>query len=142
MDSDKKDFILLNHSADSGIMVWGTDMGNLFEKAATAMMQIMVSSGHTENIKTFKISLNEQDLPGLMVRWLGEILYLFSGEKEVVTGVRIDAISPTHLDATLESVPFDPDLHEILCEIKAVTYHQIEVTKKDDSWEARVIFDL
>jgi SHS2 domain-containing protein len=142
MDFDKKDFTLLNHTADSGIMVCGTDIRDLFEKAAIAMMQIMVSSGQTEKTRTIKLSLDEQDLSGLMVCWLGEILYLFSGEKEVVTGVRIDAISPSHLDATLESIPFDPDLHEILCEIKAVTYHQIEVSKKDDNWEARVIFDL
>ncbi|MBW2145071.1 MAG: archease [Deltaproteobacteria bacterium] len=142
MDSDKQDFIVLNHTADSGIMVCGTDIRNLFEKAAIAIMQIMVSSRHTEKTRTIKLSLDEQDLPGLMVRWLGEILYLFAGEKEVVTGIRIDSISPSHLDATLESVPFDPDLHEILCEIKAVTYHQIQVVEKDDCWEARVIFDL
>ncbi|MBW1903186.1 MAG: archease [Deltaproteobacteria bacterium] len=142
MDSDKQDFIVLNHTADSGIMVCGTDIMNLFEKAAIAIMQIMVSSRHTEKTRTIKLSLDEQDLPGLMVRWLGEILYLFAGEKEVVTGIRIDSISPSHLDATLESVPFDPDLHEILCEIKAVTYHQIQVVEKDDCWEARVIFDL
>jgi len=142
MDSDKQDFIVLNHTADSGIMVCGTDVRNLFEKAAIAMMQIMVSCKHTEKTRTIKLSLNEQDLPGLMVRWLGEILYLFAGEKEVVSGIRIDSISPSHLAATLESVPFDPDLHEILCEIKAVTYHQIQVVEKDDFWEARVIFDL
>jgi len=142
MDSDKQDFIVLNHTADSGIMVCGTDIRNLFEKAAIAIMQIMVSSRHTEKTRTIKLSLDEQDLPELMVRWLGEILYLFAGEKEVVTGIRIDSISPSHLDATLESVPFDPDLHEILCEIKAVTYHQIQVVEKDDCWEARVIFDL
>jgi SHS2 domain-containing protein len=142
MDSDKQDFIVLNHTADSGIMVCGTDVRNLFKKAAIAMMQIMVSCKHTEKTRTIKLSLNEQDLPGLMVRWLGEILYLFAGEKEVVSGIRIDSISPSHLAATLESVPFDPDLHEILCEIKAVTYHQIEVVEKDDFWEARVIFDL
>jgi SHS2 domain-containing protein len=142
MDSDKQDFIVLNHTADSGIMVCGTDVRNLFKKAAIAMMQIMVSCKHTEKTRTIKLSLNEQDLPGLMVRWLGEILYLFAGEKEVVSGIRIDSISPSHLAATLESVPFDPDLHEVLCEIKAVTYHQIEVVEKDDFWEARIIFDL
>jgi SHS2 domain-containing protein len=142
MDSEKQDYVVLNHTADSGIMVCGTDIRNLFENTATAMMQIMVSSRHTEKTRTIKLSLDEQDLPGLMVRWLGEILYLFAGEKEVVTDVKIDAISPSHLEATLESMPFDPDLHEILCEIKAVTYHQIEVAKKDDYWEARVIFDL
>ncbi len=142
MDSDKPDFMVLNHTADLGIMVQGTDIRNLFERAALAMMQMMVNSRPAGKTHTFKLSLDGQDLPELMIGWLGEILYLFEGEKEVVIGIEIDAISPSHLDATLESVSFDPDLHEILCEIKAVTYHQIEVAEKDDCWEARIIFDL
>jgi SHS2 domain-containing protein len=77
-----------------------------------------------------------------MVRWLGEILYLFEGEHELVTGVEITSVSHSRLDATLETVFFDTNLHEILCEIKAVTFHQIEVVQKDDQWETRIIFDL
>ena len=142
MDADKPEFIILDHTADLGIMVHGTDIKNLFERAALAMIQIMVMSRPAGKTKSIKLSLDGQDLAELMVRWLGEILYLFEGEKELVTGIGIDSISPSHLDATLESVSFDPDLHEILREIKAVTYHQIEVAKKDACWEARIFFDL
>ena len=77
-----------------------------------------------------------------MVRWLGEILYLFEGEKKIVTDTLINTISPSKLKATLQTIAFDPNLHEVLREIKAVTYHQIEVTEKDNRWEARIIFDL
>ncbi|MBW1774450.1 MAG: archease, partial [Deltaproteobacteria bacterium] len=78
----------------------------------------------------------------LMVRWLGEILYLFEGEREILSDLDIDSISPTRLDVTLKTVPFNPDIHEILCEIKAVTYHQIQVAQKGDQWRARIFFDL
>jgi SHS2 domain-containing protein len=77
-----------------------------------------------------------------MVRWLSEILYLFDGEGEVVTGVKIPVIFPSHLEAVVEKVPFDPDQHEIQHEIKAVTYHQINVAEKKDHWEAKIIFDV
>ena len=53
-----------------------------------------------------------------------------------------EAISPSYLEATVETVPFDPNVYEVLSEIKAVTYHQIEVAQKSGHWEARVIFDL
>jgi len=142
MNTDKLEFIMLNHTADLGIMVCGKDVKNLFENTALAMMQTVVNIGAAEKTTTTRISLDGQDLAELLVRWLGEILYLFEGEKEVVTVARISSISPTHLDATLDSIPFDPALHEILCEIKAVTYHQIEVAKKDDHWEAKVFFDV
>ena len=51
-------------------------------------------------------------------------------------------VRPSRLHAVLETVPFNPERHEIINEIKAVTYHQIEVAEKGDHWEAQVIFDL
>ena len=142
MDSEKPDFILLDHTADLGIMVRGKDLYDLFERAAKSMMHVMVKSRPPRKTNSNKLSVDGEDLADLMVRWLGEILYIFEGEKKVVTDVGIDSISPSHLDATIETVFFDPNLHDILCEIKAVTYHQIEVGKKDDYWETRIIFDL
>ena len=142
MDSKKPDFTLLNHTVDLGIIVRGTNLRTLFEVAAKSMMYIMVKGKPVDTTKTFNLSVEGYDLADLMVRWLGEILYLFEGEHELVTGVEITSVSHSHLDATLETVSFDTNLHEILCEIKAVTFHQIEVVKKDDHWEARIIFDL
>ncbi len=142
MDSKKPDFTLLDHTADLGIIVRGRNLRNLFEVAAKSMMYIMVKGNPADTTKTLKLSVEGYDLADLMVRWLGEILYLFEGEHELVTGVDITSVSHSHLDATLETVSFDTNLHEILCEIKAVTFHQIEVVKKDDYWETRIIFDL
>ena len=142
MDFNESDFIVLDHTADLGIMVRGVGIKDLFERTAYAMMKIMVSSKSVEKSKSLKLSLDGEDLAELMVHWLGEILYLFHGEKKVVSRLEIDSISLSHLDATLDTVSFSTDLHEVLCEIKAVTFHQIEVAEKDDQWEAKVIFDL
>ena len=142
MDSNKPDFTLIDHTADLGIIVRGRNLRTLFEVAAKSMMYIMVKGKPADTTKIFNLSVEGYDLADLMVRWLGEILYLFEGEHKLVTGVEITSVSHAHLDATLETVSFDTNLHEILCEIKAVTFHQIEVVKKDDHWETRIIFDL
>jgi len=142
MDSDKPDFTLLDHTSDMGVTVRGPNLEKLFEGAAKSMIQIMINGEPGLGPKSIEISIPGNDLGDLMVRWLGEILYLFEGEREVVTDVKVDSIIPSHLHATLETVKFDPNLHEILYEIKAVTYHQIEVAKKAGYWEARIIFDL
>lgn len=142
MDSNNPDFSLLDHTADLGITVRGADLKNLFEAAAISMMQVMVRRRRDDSPSPTKLSVAGEDLADLMVRWLGEVLYLFQGKKQVLTNIVIDSIFPTRLDATLETVAFDPNQHEILCEIKAVTYHQIEVVEKDELWEARIIFDL
>ena len=142
MPSDKPCFSLLDHTADLGMQVRGPDLVDLFEEAARSIIYMMIGAPKAEKTDEIKLHVRAQDLPDLMVRWLGEILYLLQGEKKVVTHVNIDSLSPLHLVATLKTTPFDPNRHEILCEIKGVTYHQIDVARKNDHWEARIIFDL
>ena len=140
--TNDKCYTLFDHTADLGIKIRGSDLKNLFEEAGRALMELMVRGEPSEKTSSKTISVSSGDLADLMVRWLGEILYLLEGESLVVTSIHIDSVSSFRLEATLETVPLDPNIHEILREIKAVTYHQIEVAEKGDHWQARVIFDL
>lgn len=132
----------MNHTADLGIMVRGTNLIDLFENAGNALIHVMLGNKIPGKTRSRKIFVSGDDLADLMVRWLGEILYLFEGDYLVVTSISIVSLTSSQLEATLETVPYDPEIHEILNEIKAVTYHQIQVTQQGDIWEARVIFDL
>ena len=142
MPSTTPDYTLLNHTADLGIQIRGTSLMDLFENAGNALMHVMLRVKIPGKTRSIKISVSGNDLADLMVRWLGEILYLFEGDHLVVTSISIHSINSSQLEATLETVPYDPEIHEVLSEIKAVTYHQIQVTNKGEIWEARVIFDL
>ncbi len=135
-------FTLIDHTADLGVIVRGDDLRHLFSGAAKSMMQIMVKAEPAHGTSARRLSVSGKDLADLMVCWLGEILYVFLGKREIVLEAEIDSISPTSLSANLVTVPFCAEQHEILYEIKAVTYHQIEVIEKDDYWESRIIFDL
>lgn len=135
-------YILLDHTADLGIRIWGTDLKKLFETSGMALMDLLICGESHQRALPKRISLAGVDWADLMVRWLGEILYLLVGEDHVVTSFCNVDVRPYFLEAVLETVPFDPELHEILNEIKAVTYHQIEVAEKGNRWEAQVIFDL
>ena len=142
MSTTAPHYTLLDHTADLGIKVRGTDLKDLFEGAGRALMHLMVRAEIPSKTTSMKISVSGEDLADLMVRWLGEILYLFAGENLVVTSIRMTSVSASHLDATLETVPFEPEIHETLREIKAVTYHQIQFMEKANGWEAKVIFDV
>ena len=135
------DYTFLDHTADLGIIVRGEDLKNLFETAARALMHLMIGGESQAKPMDMNITVSGQDLPDLLVRWLGEILYLFEGEDLVVTFIHIGFLSLTRLDAALKTVPFDPTTHKIHNEIKAVTYHQVQVIEKGSGWEAQVIFD-
>ncbi|MGD8230078.1 MAG: archease [Desulfobacteraceae bacterium] len=142
MTESRPDYTLLDHTADLGIRVRGTDLKNLFENAGKALMHLMVRGKIHGKTSSKRITVSGEDLADLMVEWLGEILYLFEGEMHVVTSISVDSLTPSKLEAFVETVPYDPKIHEVLSEVKAVTYHQIEVVDKGNHWEAKVIFDI
>ena len=143
MGSDELNFTIIDHTADLGLRIRGETLEALFENAAQAMLQLMVKAQILQPTDSVAVHLDGRDLEDLLVRWLGEVLYWFEGEKKVTVHARILSLLPEHLEATLDTIPYDPDNHEILSEIKAVTYHQIEISRKNDNlWEANVIFDL
>jgi len=135
-------FTFLDHTADMGIRVTAPTLGGLFENAAQSLMQIMIKQRPAARTSILRLSVSGEDLSDLMVRWLGEILYLLQGESKVVMDIDIDSITETRLEATLLVDPFNPKQHVVITEIKAVTYHQIEVGRRGYGWEATVVFDL
>jgi len=133
---------IIDHTADLGIIVKGPDVRNLFILAAQAMTDLMVEGDISDKTSIRDVSLQGEDFPDLMVRWLGEILYLFDGENLIVNSIKIKSISPTKLKSTLTLTSFETEHHQVIREIKAVTYHQISVDKTKDGWQAKVIFDI
>lgn len=142
MVSHTPDYALLDHTADLAVKVQGIDPKNLFENAGKALMHLMLRDKASVSPVDFRISLSGQDLADLMVRWLGELLYLLQGENRVVTELKVEYLASDRLEAIVGAIPFDPEIHEILSDIKAVTYHQVEVAEKGDHWEATVILDI
>jgi len=142
MNSTPLAYQIIDHTADLGIIVKGPDVKGLFIRAAQAMTDLMVKGEIRDKTARRDVLIEGEDFPDLMVRWLGEILYLFEGENLMVNSIEIKSIVPIKLEATLTLTSFEPKRHQVLREIKAVTYHQISVDKVNDGWEARVIFDI
>jgi len=142
MNSKYLSYEIIDHTADLGIVVKGGNIKELFVNAANAMTDLMVKADVRDKGPKRKLIVEGEDLPDLMVRWLSEILYLFSGEHILVNAIEIGSMSPTRLQSKLNAVSLNKSRHEILREIKAVTYHQIAVEEKPDGWVARVIFDI
>ena len=133
---------IIDHTADLGILVKAPDVKDLFVDAAYAMTDLMVKGDISEKGAKRKVLVEGEDFPDIMVRWLSEILYLFDGEHILVSAIDIQSISPIRLQSALTVVPLKRGHHEILREIKAVTYHQISVQRVHDGWETRIIFDI
>ena len=138
----KPPYELIDHTADFGLEIFGPDETALFEEAATALFELVTDPAALNAENSRDIEVKGDDWPDLMVNWLRELLYLWSGREMLVCRTQIDSFSENALSASIAFDPFDPDVHIIKNEIKAVTYHQIQVIPGPKGWEATVIFDV
>ncbi|MEA1948519.1 MAG: archease [Thermodesulfobacteriota bacterium] len=138
----KSKYSLIDHTADFGIHVYGSDSKELFANAAWALFDIITEIDQLAGLDSCHIEVSGYDWSDLMVNWLREVLYLWNGKELLVKKARILSLSGNELAATVEFDPFNPDLHVIKTEIKAVTYHQIQVNSSPSGWEAIIICDI
>ncbi len=138
----KKHYTLLDHTADLRIRVRGDDPADLFKKAGLALFDLITRSERVEPREVIEVTVTGDDPPDLMVNYLRELLHLWTGNEKLVNLIDIVDISDTAVSARVSTDPYQPGRHEILHEIKAVTYHQIEVSRTEDGWQATVVFDV
>ncbi|MBI4621281.1 MAG: archease [Desulfobacterales bacterium] len=137
-----KKYEFIDHTADLGIEVYGRDLKGLFQNAGQALFEIICDPSEiTESIEK-KVAVDGEDLEQLMVVWLGELLYLHDVERLLLRRFEVEEVGERRLTATVYGEELKEGHHTIKTEIKAVTYHQIQVRQEDGRWIARVIFDL
>jgi SHS2 domain-containing protein len=140
MSPDNYRFI--DHTADSGLEIFGRSPRDLFQQAAKALTDLLTDPTQLKEQRRHILDIEGSDWEDLLINWLRELLYLYNGEAQFITGVDIITIEQTRLRADVATEDYRQGHHEIRNEIKAVTYHQLEVTTYEDGWRARVIFDL
>lgn len=135
-------YTLIDHTADLAVIVSGSDLGDLFRTAGLTLIALITDTHRLTAAKTEKICVEGDDIDDLMANWLREILYYWAGRELLVQDIDIDSASLNEIKARLAVDAFDPERHVIVNEIKAVTYHDLEVKKTQGGYEAKIIFDV
>ncbi len=78
----------------------------------------------------------------LMVGWLTELLYHVDAHELLFRRFEIDELDDTHVVARAFGEKIDRDRHELHLGIKGVTRHMLEVGRKNDRYEATILFDI
>jgi SHS2 domain-containing protein len=137
-----KTYELIDHTADVGVKAYGKTLSEAFENAAKAMFAIITDSSEIDSVGQYNIDLEAPDFEQLLVDWLSDLLFLNSA-KNLVFGffkVEIDEKKKT-LTAKVFGEKFNISKHKIGAEIKAVTYHMLEVKIKKPL-HVQVLFDI
>ncbi len=137
-------FQIIDHTADVGIQVEGATLVDLFSEAAEATYALAFDAHRDPHPPiSVPIEASAPALDELLVAWLQECLALFQTRRLVLGHFWIDEIDEKHVVGGAKGRKFDSARHSQQLEIKAVTYHQLEVSRGDDgNWRARVLFDI
>jgi SHS2 domain-containing protein len=134
-------FEFIGHTADVGIKVWGRTIEELYSNAAYAMFSIMVDTRTVGETLHEPVEVESRNSEELLVEWLRELLYLASVKGKLFKRFEIEALDGTHLKALCHGEVLEIDRHEMLTEVKTVTYHGLYIAEIEKGWEAQVIFD-
>ena len=136
----KKIFEILEHQTDLKIKAFGKNLKEVFRNSMIAMVESMRPEIDFSFKKTFqrKIKIKSFDLDSLLVDFLNEILYLIQTNKEIYKKIEFLKFKKFEIEANL----YGEKVKRFGLEIKAATYHDLEIKRTKDGWYAIVLFDI
>ena len=127
----------LEHTADWELEVWAPDFTALLVQAARGMYHLSGARTHpgTGIVHTFR--LPPADLETMLVAFLAELLY-YQEEQGLVFDTFNLSLEDDGLHAELHGLP----LAGLDKEIKAVTYHKLQIQPTQPGLQTRIVFDV
>jgi SHS2 domain-containing protein len=135
-----KQYELIEHTADVGVKAYGKTVAEAFEHVAEGMFDIITDESTIDPVGQYDIRLEAPDLEQLLVDWLSQLLFL-NGAQNLVFGKFQVTLTGNRLSAQIFGEKYDTKKHRMGVEIKAVTYHMLQVSEKDPIF-AQVLFDI
>ena len=131
-------------TADIGFKAYGNTLNESFENAGLAIFNIISDTTNIapEIAKSFEIT--SEDEVSLLYDYLEELLFCHEVDFMLFSEFDVDISKSDegyNLKAEIKGEPIDWDRHERKSEIKAITFHKMDV-KKTNHFELRTIVDL
>ncbi|MBI4168036.1 MAG: archease [Candidatus Aenigmarchaeota archaeon] len=132
--------------ADTAFQASGSSLEEMFESSALAMTNVMVKDlKKIELKKRRKMTVSDKSIEKLLFNFLQEIIYLKDAERLVFGKYTVkikDRAGTYSLVCIALGEKVDMDKHELVVDVKAVTYHMFEVKQEGKKWKAQVILDI
>lgn len=138
-----KKYEFFDVTADVGVKAFGKTLEEAFQNTALAMFEVMTDTKKIEPTIKKEVHLKSEDTCALLYDWLDELIFLHDAEFLIFNQFKLEITkigNDYDLKATVWGEVFDQDRHESREDIKAVTYHLMEV-KEEEGFKVKVILD-
>ncbi|MGM0556645.1 MAG: archease [Myxococcota bacterium] len=128
----------IEHTADWALEVWAPDFETLLLEATRGMYELAgVELGEPASDEEEQLRVDGSDREDLLVAWLSEVVFLWSARNEGLADLSFECVDGEVLGrGSLASIVRQDK------EVKAVTYHGLDVRETGRGLEATVTFDV
>ena len=137
MSNIRVKYEILEHPADLKIRAYGNSLEELFNNILLAMTKASQPEVLDETITT-KIEVRSENLENLLIDFLSEVIYQTDLNDAVYSKVEFKKLTETELEGKI----FGQKIKNFQTEIKAATWHDLEIKKINSLWQATVVFDI
>lgn len=138
-----KKFEYLEHTADAKFRAYGKTIEEAFSNAVLALYNIMTDTELVKSKITKKIHVSSKNKRSLLYDFLEKIIVLTDTEGFIpckVASLEITQGDELKLNAILEGDSADG--YDIKCQIKAMTYNDMEINEEKDFFVVQAVPDL
>lgn len=128
----------LGHPADIKIKAYGYNLADVFINAALGMAKYIYGKNQTKANNAEEIEVTAENLESLLVNWLAKILALSAVNHCAYITFNIKELNTNKIIAEIGSVKKSKACNEI----KAVTYHELDLKPTKGGWIATVVYDI
>ncbi len=132
--------------ADVAFEATGQSAEEMFISAGEALMNTQVKDldSISATVKR-EFTLEKKDLETLLHAFLQELIYYKDADLLLFRDYKLKIEKSGNglgLTASLAGEPINPKKHELLVDVKAVSWHMFKVAHDSDGWKAFVILDV
>jgi SHS2 domain-containing protein len=132
----------VDHAAELELEIEAASEPGVFEEALVALGGLLAERtgeerGEHAQLGRHEVKASAPDRATLLAEWLNELAYLAESEGFVPHRIERLELAGNVLDAAVVGRHASPP-HLV----KAVTYHRLGMWEEDQTWRARVIFDV
>ncbi len=142
MPNSASGFELRDHTADIALYVWGRTLEELFCAAARGLYATIGELKASKECHNMTLSLQAGDAEFLLRDFLAELHFRFETDGLVVTQFAFDRLDERELRVTTTGAEVDRDESVFDREVKAVTSHDVRITRGDGRYEVTLILDI
>lgn len=136
----------IDHTADLALRVEGASLADLFITAAQGWLTLSISPVKMEKTDKIFFASEAESAEELLINFLGELNFLLIVKKWVFQSVKKISIKQQgnlfRLESEISGSTVDGKNLSFINEIKAVTYHNLNIEFTNNSFKVTVVFDI